>query len=421
MVVLRRTGEVYRRCVTLRHMESARPAYLAFAAFGGLWGVWGAALPAVRDTAGVSEGGLGSALLCIGAGAFPAMLLTGRAVDRFGGRVVALAMVLMASCGVAVATAARSGTSLAVLLLLLGAASGAADVGNNAVAGAAERALCRPVLTRAHGVFSAAVVAGALVTGGIEAAGLPVAVAFGLVVVAAGVAARSLWPVRLTAAPTEPGRAARLGARPWLGPLVVAGSVGALAFAVENAHQSWGAVFLSDELAVPGGLTAAAPAVFAGVSAATRFAAGASERVPAGLLLTGGAVVAAAGSALLALAAAPVVALAGLALAAVGTSVLFPTLLRATLRGVRPEVRGRATSAVATTAYLGFALGPVYVGTLADAAGLRIAVLGVAALAAVTAAVAWPVACWAGRSVAARAGEVSPPAARRPRRPARQR
>jgi hypothetical protein len=336
-------------------------------------------------------------------------------VDRFGGRVVALALVLMAVAGVAVATAARGGTSLAVLLLLLGATSGAADVGNNAVAGAAERALGRPVLTRAHGVFSTAVVAGALVTGGIEAAGLPVAVAFGLVVVASGLAAGSLWPVRLT---TEQDAAAPPTASwSWVVPLVVAGLVGALAFAVENAHQSWGAVFLADELAVPGGLTAAAPALFAGVSAATRFAVGASGRLPAGPLLTAGAAAATAGSTLLALASGPATALAGLALAAVGTSVLFPTLLRAALRGVRAEVRGRATSAVATTSYLGFVLGPVYVGGLADAAGLRTAILGVAGLAAVTAAIAWPVARWAGRTVAARSEEVSSPAARRPRPP----
>jgi MFS family permease len=96
-------------------------------------------------------------------------------------------------------------------------------------------------------------------------------------------------------------------------------------------------------------------------------------------------------------------ALAGLALAAAGTSVLFPTLLRESLRGVRPQVRGRATSAVATTAYLGFLLGPVLVGALADAAGLRTAVLGVAGLAAATAVLAWPVTRWAGRTAARRA------------------
>src|SRR4051794_37948927 len=154
MVVLRCTGGAYRVCVTLRCMGSSRPTYLAFAAFGGLWGTWGAALPAVRNAAGVSAGQLGTALLCIGLGALPAMLLAGRAVDRFGGRAVAIALVLMASTGVLVATVARSPVSLAALLLLLGATSGAADVGENAVAGAAERATGRPVVTRAHGVFS---------------------------------------------------------------------------------------------------------------------------------------------------------------------------------------------------------------------------------------------------------------------------
>jgi predicted MFS family arabinose efflux permease len=102
-----------------------RSAYVAFASFGGLWGVWGAALPAVRHAAGVTEGQLGTALLCIGAGALPAMLLTGRAVDRFGGRAVAVPSALLALSGAAAATAAANFATLAALLLVLGAMSGA--------------------------------------------------------------------------------------------------------------------------------------------------------------------------------------------------------------------------------------------------------------------------------------------------------
>ena len=41
---------------------------------------------------------------------------------------------------------------------------------------------------------------------------------------------------------------------------------------------------------------------------------------------------------------------------------------------------GRATSLLATVSYLGFLLGPVYVGLWADAAGLRGAMIAVAAL-----------------------------------------
>jgi MFS family permease len=85
------------------------------------------------------------------------------------------------------------------------------------------------------------------------------------------------------------------------------------------------------------------------------------------------------------------VALVGLALAAIGTSVLFPTLLSRATRTAPPERRGRVTGTVATTAYLGFLLGPVYVGLLADAVGLRGALVGVSVLAAVFLLVAPPV------------------------------
>lgn len=68
--------------------------------------------------------------------------------------------------------------------------------------------------------------------------------------------------------------------------------------------------------------------------------------------------------------------------ATAGTSVLFPTLLSRATCDVPADRRGRVTSAVATTAYLGFLFGPLYVGVLSDAVGLRGAMVGVAALAA---------------------------------------
>ena len=172
-------------------------------------------------------------------------------------------------------------------------------------------------------------------------------------------------------------------------PLVTVGLVAAAALAVENAHQSWGAVYLGDVLAVPPGPTAAAPAVFAAVAAASRFAAGWLTGVPTLAVLIGGALVAAAGTGVLAAAQAPMTALAGLALAAAGTSVLYPTLLASATRSVPEAVRGRATSAVAATGYLGFLLGPVMVGAVADAHGLRWAMAAVAALAALVALASW--------------------------------
>ena len=65
------------------------------------------------------------------------------------------------------------------------------------------------------------------------------------------------------------------------------------------------------------------------------------------------------------------VALAGLVLAAAGTAALFPTLLSIVSRNVVESSCGRATSIVTVVSYLGFLLGPVYVGLWASATGLR--------------------------------------------------
>jgi predicted MFS family arabinose efflux permease len=362
-------------------MRIAWAPHSAFAAFGLFWGTWGAALPALRDTAGLDDGALGTALLFVGLGALPTMLLTGRAVDRFGARIAGPLLVAMALAGVGTAVLARDLPTLAIGMALVGAASGAADVAENALAGLAEQRSGRRIITLSHAVFSSAVVVGSLGTGALRAAGAGAgtvfAVAAGLIAVA-GTVVFVLGDGPQTATPGAPGRR-RDGLRLML-PFVGVGLVGALGFAAENAHQSWSAIILADELGAAAGVTALAPATFAVFAALTRFAAGLLTRISTGALLCGGAVVALAGTLLVSVAHTVPLALVGLALAAIGTSVLFPTLLSRATRDVPADRRGRATSAVATTSYLGFVLGPVYVGLLADGVGLRGAMVGVAVL-----------------------------------------
>ncbi|MFF0310337.1 MFS transporter [Streptosporangium sp. NPDC004379] len=413
--------------------SGVRAAYAAFAVFGAFWGVWGASVPAIRDQAGLDDGRLGIALLFVGAGALPAMPAAGVAVDRWGRRPAALLPVLLGAAGTAVALTARDLWSLSAGLTLLGAASGAADVAINAAAGAVERAAGRPVITRAHGFFSAAVVLASLATGLLAGTGAPVFLPFLLVAMAAAVLTPVIAAGGRTAAadrgterdadaageraagagrrtdprgervdgdggltrarPAEEGgpetRPGRPAAR--LAPLLLFGGLGALAFATENAHQSWGAVYLADVLGAGPVLASAAPAVFAAVVALTRFSAGRVASGSAATVLVCGAAAAAAGSAAVAVASSVPVALAGLVLAAAGTAVLFPTLLAAANDGVGHAVRGRATSVVTGVAYLGFLAGPVYVGWWADVTGLPGAMGAVAALALVLALAAWPV------------------------------
>lgn len=358
--------------------------YIAFAAFGVFWGTWGAALPALRDAAGLTEGQLGTALLCVGAGALPAMLFTGRAVDRFGVRITGLLLLALAGSGILLAWQARDLASITIGMLLIGATSGAADVAANALAALGEARSNRRVITLGHAVFSSFVVVASLGAGALRAAGHDVIFVFsvaGLLMAAAGAAVLIRSDVATLAAPSKPASARierRNLSRAW--PFVVIGLVGALGFAAENAHQSWSAIFLEDELHAGVGFAALAPATFAATAAVTRFTVASSTDIPDRVLLVGGAAVASTGSVVVAFATSIPIALVGLALAAIGTSVLFPTLLSSSLRDVPDERRGRATSAIGTTAYLGFVFGPVYVGLFASLVGLRGAMIGVAAL-----------------------------------------
>jgi predicted MFS family arabinose efflux permease len=368
-----------------------RNAYAGFALFGAFWGAWGASLPAVRDQAGVSDGQLGTALLCIGAGALPAMLVAGRAIDRWPERATAALLTLLGVVGVVVILAARDLPGLALTLALLGATSGAADVAINTAAGSAQRAHGGGVIARAHAAFSAAVVIASLTTGAAHAADLPTAIPF-IAVAAAAVAVGAMILLTPRADPT-PTRADKAAMSPGaqrlrLAPLLVIGGLGALAFAVENAHQNWSALYLRDVVGAGAAVAAAGPAVFAGVVAVTRFATGSLTGRRPRLVLVGGAVLAGVGTALVAATSTLAVALAGLALAAAGTAVLFPTLIVVLTAQVSDRVRGTATSAVTTVSYLGFIAGPAYVGVWADAVGLPSAMLAVAALALVLATLA---------------------------------
>jgi MFS family permease len=361
-------------------------AFVAFAAFGAFWGVWGASVPRVRDQAGISDSQLGFALLFVGAGALPAMLLVGRALDRWGLTLAAGVVSALGAVGAGLALTAVNLQGLCVGLTLVGAASGAADVAINVVAGRAEKTAGRPVITRAHGVFSSCVVLASLATGLASAVSLPLAVPFIAVAFLSLIA--GIFMIKTLRTGVGHGQGGILpaeappSAHSAMVSLLLIGVLAAIAFAIENAHQSWSAVFAHDALQSGAGLAAVAPAVFAGTVAVTRFSIGGLRAAHTQAILVAGALAAAAGAGVIAAAPTLSIAALGLVVAAAGTSVVFPTLLGVVSRNVDEARRARATSVVTTVAYLGFILGPVYVGLWADTVGLRGAMVAVAALAA---------------------------------------
>jgi MFS family permease len=357
---------------------------VGFGAFGLFWGAWGAILPAVREESGVGDGELGIALLMVGLGALLSMRFTGYLIDRYGGVVLPIVVVLFGACGVLPAFA-DSVVMLGAALFLLGATSGATDVAINATGSHAEAVTGRPLMNLAHGIFSVAVVVASLGTAGLRTAGadaLPVLGGVGVIVTVLGVVVLGPGSKDNLHTSEEPKPQRRLEPV-----LLVFGVLCALAYVVENAWQSWSAVHLDTSLNAAPGLASSAPAVFAAAAATGRIGGNALLRRlrPVQLLVAGG-VIAAAGSITAAAAGTAWLALIGVGVAGLGTSVCAPTIIGLAGAWAGPERRAGAISTVTTLAYLGFLLGPAAVGAASSAWSLPVALGGVAVLALVVAA-----------------------------------
>jgi MFS family permease len=353
-----------------------------FAAFGAFWGAWGATLPAVQSHAGVDDGELGLALLCIGAGALASMRLAGTLVDRWGAPALPAALAAFAAAA-ALPGLATSTAGLCAALLVLGATSGAVDVAINAEGVRSEAATGRPVLSLAHGTFSACVVAGSLAAGALRAAGAGPQLVLVLVALVVATMAAALLRAPPAAGP-RPSARASLRRLPRM--LMILGGLCALAFFVENAWQSWGAVHLESDLDASPAIGALAPALFAGAAALSRLGGhGLAGRVSELTLVRTGAALGAAGTLLGALAPVAALALVGVVVAGAGISICAPVLFSIAGRGADEAVRGAAVSIVTTIAYLGFLVGPAAVGLLASATTLRTSLAAVAGVAVVLA------------------------------------
>ena len=363
-------------------MSSRRGALLAFWAFGAFWGGWAALLPRVQEAVGASQAELGFALLCIAAAAIPAMALAGLAIDRFGSRVLPLALLAFAGTAFLPALPA-SVPALGAALLILGAASGAVDVAINAEVAAIEARTGTRLMQLAHALFSAGVVSGAVAVGAARQAGagrVPILAGLGVVLALTAMANRRPGPI--------PRRRSRRPRR--IRPeLVALGAVCAAAFWIEGGIEGWSALYLERVLDAPPLASALAPGLYATAMFAGRLSGDrSSARLGDRRLLALGGAVAAAGLVVASRAGVVPLALAAFFVAGAGVSVAAPILFGAAGRGAPEDERGSAVATVTTIAYLGFLVGPPVVGAVASAIGLRAAFGLLAAMGAVIAATA---------------------------------
>jgi MFS family permease len=380
----------------------ARAIAVVFAANGLGGPSFLARLPERQADLGLSDAELGLVLVGLSLGALVASPVAGRLVGTLGSRTLVVAAAVALGGCMWLTGAASNAPVLLLALAVVGAADACMDIAMNANGAAFEDRSERSVMHRLHGAWSVGALAAAGVAGVAAAAGVPLTVhlaAVGLVVVAAGLAARpGLVPGRPQPAPpspaesTSPAMDSSLGDAPerrlarW--PLVVLASATVGGAIIEGAPTDWSAIQL-ERYGTSHGVAAMGVAAFmAGMFGGRLVGDWLTDRLGGARVLRLGTALVAAGIVIGALAGHPVAFLAGLVLAGLGAAGFFPLAFSAAARtpGVSP---GAGAATVSLAARIGFLAEPVLMGAAAEAIGLRWA-FGLVAAVAVGLAVAAP-------------------------------
>ncbi|MEV4708294.1 MFS transporter [Actinoplanes sp. NPDC049316] len=337
--------------------------------------------PEVKETLGLSNALLGTALAAAPLGALTGGLFAGAVIRLIrSARAGAWGIPLIAA-GFLLVAVAPSWWALAAVLFVAGAADAIVDVAQNAHGLRVQRLYGRSIVNSFHGVWSIGAVLGGLM--GSAAAGLRIPLVIHLVVAGVLFSTVALLAYRfLLPGPDdterEPAPATRrafTSAAVWM--LAALGGLALFGALVEDAGASWGALFLTEDLSAPAataGLAFVALQVamtvgrLLGDRAVDRF----GQRT---VTRTGGAVAAAGMGFALAF---PSVgtALAGFALAGLGTATLVPAAMHTAdeLPGLPP---GAGLTIVSWVLRVGFLASPPLVGLVADHSSLRVGLLSV--------------------------------------------
>ncbi|MEV7643318.1 MFS transporter [Streptomyces rubiginosohelvolus] len=339
--------------------------------------------PQIKEDLAIGNGAYGLAVAAFPAGAITAGLAAGVLVRRMGSARVAVLGTLLTGAGILAAGLAPSVALFATALFLAGAMDALTDVAQNAHGLRVQRLYGRSILNSFHAIWSIGAVTGGLMAAAAMSLGLSLgvhlAVAAVVLVAAAGAALRFCLPgpdnEPEEAGPEQRGTEGARGTSRVglvLAALVLIATAGTL---VEDAGNSWAALYLSDALHASAALAASGfialvGAQFIGRIIGDRLVDRFGQRAVA---RSGGLITAVGMGLALAVPTLPGTVL-GFALAGFGVATLVPAAMHEAdaLPGLKP---GSGLMIVSWLMRLGFLLSPPIVGQVADAAGLRTGLL----------------------------------------------
>jgi MFS family permease len=339
--------------------------------------------PQIKADLGLSNAAYGLSIAAFPTGAIVAGMAAGILVRRFGSATVAVTGTLLTGAGVLAAGLAPAVAVFAAALFLAGSMDAITDVAQNAHGLRVQRHYGRSIINSFHAIWSVGAVTGGAMAAAAIALDLPIGVhlsisgaLFAAVALVAlrfclpGRDASASGPDEADAATAPTARPSLLGPRIWImvGALVLIAIGGTL---VEDAGNSWAAVYLSGSLHAAGataawGYIALVGAQFIGRLIGDRLVDRLGQRLVA---RTGGLIVAAGMGLALAM---PTVTgtILGFAAAGFGVATLVPAAMHEAdeLPGLKP---GTGLTVVSWLMRLGFLLSPPVVGAVADATSLR--------------------------------------------------
>jgi MFS family permease len=332
----------------------------------------------------LGPGELGLALLGLPLGSMLSTAVIPRLIARFGSHRVVAVSLPAAAGSLALLGQASDLLALTLLLVLLGATTGALDVAMNANGVALQSRWGSSVFSRLHAMWSLGAFAGAGIGAIVTrhdvsiAVHLPVAA---VVILAVGLVA-STGLDEDPAVAAAPKRSASWSRDPRV---LILAAVSLAGFVVEVGAGDWGGVFLRQNVHASAGVAAAAYAAFSLPHFGARILGDpVVDRFGRRKLLAGCLLVAAVGYLMIVLSQGPVLALVGLGIAGAGVGLVVPVAFAAagSVAGV-PAGSGVATAA--GVSYAGWTTAPPVIGGLAAVAGLRVGLLLPLVLAAVAA------------------------------------
>lgn len=339
--------------------------------------------PQIKEDLAISNGAYGLAVAAFPAGAIAAGLAAGVLIRRVGSAQVAVVGTLLTAMGILAAGLAPSPALFAGALFLAGAMDALTDVAQNAHGLRVQRLYGRSILNSFHAIWSIGAVTGGLMAAGAMSLGLSLGAHLTISAIVLVLAAATAGRFCLPGPDNEPEEsgpeqrsavgaagASRVGYA--LAALVLIATAGTL---VEDAGNSWAALYLTDSLHTSAalaawGFIALVGAQFIGRIIGDRLVDRFGQRAVA---RTGGLITAAGMGLALAVPTLPGTIL-GFALAGFGVATLVPAAMHEAdaLPGLKP---GSGLTIVSWLMRLGFLLSPPVVGYVADATSLRTGLL----------------------------------------------